>query len=190
MEFPAGVRDVALRQTPRPLVSSTQLTSQRVTRALSSTVKLPEREADYSLALNDEVKNKWTYISTPRCAFMALARKNLHFFLIMWEMVKHNETIRNFEINCRGLFQSTVTEFTWRKLGRPRMSQTCQEVTRSKIKRHVSRIALSFCSIMLLEFITIVYTIHIRNHFELCKRPFQYSTSISETMYISRPSDY
>jgi hypothetical protein len=39
-------------------------------RALSLEVKQPEREADHSPPSSAEVKNAWSYISTPKYAFM------------------------------------------------------------------------------------------------------------------------
>jgi hypothetical protein len=39
--------------------------------ALSLGVKLPGREADHSSSSSAEVKNAWSYTSTPQCAFLA-----------------------------------------------------------------------------------------------------------------------
>jgi hypothetical protein len=47
--------------------------------ALPSGMKRPGRKADLSLPHNAEVKNVWSYISTPQCIFVA------------WYLVKHRD---------------------------------------------------------------------------------------------------
>jgi hypothetical protein len=49
------------------------------TRGFSLEVKRPGREADHSPPSNAEVKNAWSYISTPQYVFMA------------WCLVKHSD---------------------------------------------------------------------------------------------------
>jgi hypothetical protein len=63
----------------RPAQRSIQLTIQWVPGALSLRVKRPEREADHSPQSSAEVKNTWSYISTPPYVFMA------------WCLVKHRD---------------------------------------------------------------------------------------------------
>jgi len=54
-----------------PALRPTQLPVQWVAGALSPLVKWLEREADHSLPFSDEVKNAWSYTSTPQYVFMA-----------------------------------------------------------------------------------------------------------------------
>jgi len=49
----------------RPALWPTQPPIQQVPRALALTVKRPRREADHSLPSSAEVKNVWSYTSTP-----------------------------------------------------------------------------------------------------------------------------
>jgi hypothetical protein len=49
----------------RPAVGPTQLPIQRVTWALSLEANRPGREADHSLPSSAEIKNAWSYTSTP-----------------------------------------------------------------------------------------------------------------------------
>jgi hypothetical protein len=50
-------------------------------------IKLPEREADHSLPSNADVKNTWTYISTPHLeyGFMSscLCKNRDNFYLVI-----------------------------------------------------------------------------------------------------------
>jgi hypothetical protein len=59
-------------------------------RALSLEVKWPEREADHSAPSSAEVKNAWSYTSTPQYVFMA------------WYLVKHRDKgfTNNFKSRC------------------------------------------------------------------------------------------
>jgi hypothetical protein len=51
--------------TSRPALGPTQLPIQSVSGALSLGVKRSGREVDYSPPSNAEVKNEWSYTSTP-----------------------------------------------------------------------------------------------------------------------------
>jgi hypothetical protein len=55
----------------RTALGPTQPPIQWVPGALSLRVKWPGREADHSPPSNAEVKNAWSYTSTPQCVFMA-----------------------------------------------------------------------------------------------------------------------
>jgi hypothetical protein len=54
------------------------------TRALSVGIKRPGREADYSPPSSAEVKNEWSYTSTPQYVFVA------------WCLVKHTDNFTFF----------------------------------------------------------------------------------------------
>jgi hypothetical protein len=64
----------------RPALGPTQSSIQWVPGELSLGVKRPEREADHSPPSNAEVKNAWSYTSTPHYVFMA------------WYLVKHRDS--------------------------------------------------------------------------------------------------
>jgi hypothetical protein len=55
----------------RTALGPTQPPIQWVAGVLSRGVKRPRREADYSPPSNAEVKNAWSYTSTPQYVFMA-----------------------------------------------------------------------------------------------------------------------
>jgi hypothetical protein len=57
--------------TSRPALGLTQPPIQWVTGALSLGVKRQRREADHSPPSTAEVKNAWSYTSTPQYVFMA-----------------------------------------------------------------------------------------------------------------------
>jgi hypothetical protein len=63
----------------RAALGPTQLPVQLVPRAPSLGVKRPGREADDSPPSNAEVKNVWSYISTPQYVFMALVKYKDNF---------------------------------------------------------------------------------------------------------------
>jgi hypothetical protein len=63
----------------RPALGPTQLPIQWVPGVLSLGVKRPRREADHSLPSSAEVKNAWSYTSTPQYVLMA------------WCLVKHRD---------------------------------------------------------------------------------------------------
>jgi hypothetical protein len=69
--------------TPRPALASTQPSIQWVPGALPSGAKRQEREAHHSPSIA-EVKNAWSYTSTPQYVFMAGSlvkhRGNFTFF--------------------------------------------------------------------------------------------------------------
>jgi hypothetical protein len=60
-----------LSAASRPVLGCTQLPTKYVRVALSPGVKWPGREADYSPPSSAEVKNAWSYTSTPSEVFMA-----------------------------------------------------------------------------------------------------------------------
>jgi hypothetical protein len=69
-------------------------TASRTALALSLEVKRPGREADHSLPSSAEVKNAWSYTSTPQYFFMA------------WCLVKHRDNFtfhQNTEVNSSTL---------------------------------------------------------------------------------------
>jgi hypothetical protein len=63
----------------RTALESTQPPIQFVPWAASLGLKRPGREANHSLLFNAEVKNAWSYTSTPQYVFM------------VWCLVKHRE---------------------------------------------------------------------------------------------------
>jgi hypothetical protein len=71
----------------RPVLRPTQPPIQWVQGFLSLGVKRPVREADHSSPSSTEVKNAWSYTSTPQYVFMARC------------LVKHSE---NFTVTCTG----------------------------------------------------------------------------------------
>jgi hypothetical protein len=74
----------------RTALGPTQCPIKWVPEALSVEVKRPEREVDHSFPSSAEVKNAWSYTSTPQYALMAWCSVNkgtgttlpLHFYLI------------------------------------------------------------------------------------------------------------
>jgi hypothetical protein len=60
-----------LTTASRTVLGPTQPSIQRLSGALSLGVKRPEREVDHSPPSSAEVKNTWSYTSTPQYAFMA-----------------------------------------------------------------------------------------------------------------------
>jgi hypothetical protein len=66
-----GLGIVLLTTAFRPTLDPTSPPVQWVSEALSLEIKRPGREADHSSPSNAEVKNSWSYISTPQYAFMA-----------------------------------------------------------------------------------------------------------------------
>jgi hypothetical protein len=52
--------------------------------AFSIGVKLPDREADHSLSSSAEVKNEWSYNSTPQYAFMVELKKDKNKFTLLY----------------------------------------------------------------------------------------------------------
>jgi hypothetical protein len=71
----------------RPVLVPIQPPIQRVPGALSLWVKKPEREADHSPPSSAEVKNTWSYTSTPPYAFtdwcLVKHRNNFTFTLVI-----------------------------------------------------------------------------------------------------------
>jgi hypothetical protein len=70
----------------KPALGPTQPPIQWVPGALSLVVKRPGRETDHSPPSSDDIKNAWSYTSTPQYAFMAWysvkAQGQLYLFLI------------------------------------------------------------------------------------------------------------
>jgi hypothetical protein len=65
------VKNLLFSTSSRPVLRPTQPPIQWVPAALSSGVKLPEREADHSPPTSAEVKKMWISISTLPYVFMA-----------------------------------------------------------------------------------------------------------------------
>jgi hypothetical protein len=70
-ESQQGAGNFSLHRQDRLALGPTQLPIQLVPGALSLGVKWPELEADHSPPSIAEVKNMWSYTSTPHYAFMA-----------------------------------------------------------------------------------------------------------------------
>jgi hypothetical protein len=71
VRFPAGAGNFSLHHRVQNGPGPTQPPTQWVPGALSLGVKRPGREVDHSPPSSAEVKNAWSYISTPQYAFMA-----------------------------------------------------------------------------------------------------------------------
>jgi hypothetical protein len=80
----------------RPALGSIQPPIQWIPGALSLGLKRPGREADHSLPSSAEVKNSWSYASTPQYAFMAWCSVkkstgkttfNLFFISVNWDTI-------------------------------------------------------------------------------------------------------
>jgi hypothetical protein len=65
VRFPGGLGNFLFTTVSRTALGPTQLPIQWVLGALSLGVKRPEREADHSPPSSAEVKNAWSYTSTP-----------------------------------------------------------------------------------------------------------------------------
>jgi len=78
----------------RPALGPTQPPIQWVRGALFLGVKRPGREADHSPPSSAEVKNAWSYTSTPQYVFMAWylvkQRDNCSFILPYWKWLTFN----------------------------------------------------------------------------------------------------
>jgi hypothetical protein len=79
VRFPAGAGNFLLTTVSRTALGPTQPPIQWVTGALSLGVKRLGREADHSPPSCAEVKNAWSYTSTPQYVFVA------------WCLVKHRD---------------------------------------------------------------------------------------------------
>jgi hypothetical protein len=69
----------------------------RVPGTLSLGVKRPGPEADHSPPSSAEVKNAWSYTSTPQYVFMT------------WYLVKHRDNFTNFTFYFTHIVQKTAT---------------------------------------------------------------------------------
>jgi hypothetical protein len=74
IRLPAGAVMLLFATASRPALWSTQPRIQCVPWALFSGVKRMGREADHSPISSDEIKNDWTYISTPSIRLHGLLR--------------------------------------------------------------------------------------------------------------------
>jgi hypothetical protein len=70
----------------RPALGPTQPPIQWVSVTLSLVVKRPRREADHSPPSNAEVKNAWSYTSTPQYAFMAWCSVKAIIHIIIFDL--------------------------------------------------------------------------------------------------------
>jgi hypothetical protein len=80
VRFPAGLGIFLFTTASRTALGFTQPPIQWVPGVLSLGVKRPGREADHSHPSSAEVKNAWSYTSTPQYVFLA------------WCLVKHRDT--------------------------------------------------------------------------------------------------
>jgi len=81
VQFPAGAVILSLPHRVQTALRPTQHPIHWVPGALSLGIKRrPGREADLSLPSNAEVKNAWSYTSTPQYVFIA------------WCLVKHRDS--------------------------------------------------------------------------------------------------
>jgi hypothetical protein len=67
-----------LTPASRPALEPTEPPIQWSPEALSLGVKRPDREADHSPPSSAEVKNAWSYASTPQCSFMICSINRKH----------------------------------------------------------------------------------------------------------------
>jgi hypothetical protein len=78
---------------PRPDLGPTQPPIQWVKGTLSLWIKQPRRQADHSPASSAEVKNAWSYTSTPQYAFhgvvLGLKEKQADNFIFYFKAVIH-----------------------------------------------------------------------------------------------------
>jgi len=79
VRFPEGLVIFLFITTSRPAPRPTQPPIQWVTGTLSLGIKRPGSEADYSPPFRVEVKNAWSFTSTPQYIFMG------------WCLVKHSD---------------------------------------------------------------------------------------------------
>jgi hypothetical protein len=90
----------------RTALGPTQPPIQWVPGALSLGVKRPVREADHSPPSSAEVKNAWSYTSTPQYVFMA------------WCLVKHRDHIKENEVggicSTHWRYEECVRDFGWK----------------------------------------------------------------------------
>jgi hypothetical protein len=77
VRFPAGAGNFLFTTASRTALGPTQPPNSWVPGVLSLGVKRPDREADHSPPSSTDVKNAWSYTSTPQYVFMA------------WYLVKH-----------------------------------------------------------------------------------------------------
>jgi hypothetical protein len=90
----------------RTALGPTQSPIQRVAGSLSLVIKRPGREADHSPPSRAEVKNAWSYTSTPQYAFMAWCLvKQVHFRMLenIWEV--NSRSAGNKVVFCFVLFR-------------------------------------------------------------------------------------
>jgi hypothetical protein len=80
-----------LATASRPALGPTQSRNQWVTGALSQGVKRLGRVSDHSSPSSVEVKNAWSYISTPPYAFMAWCLVSTGHFLMTRYLVKRGK---------------------------------------------------------------------------------------------------
>jgi hypothetical protein len=88
VQFPGGAMMgfSLLAAASRLFLGPTQPCIQRLPGAVSPFVKQPGREADHSPPSSAEVKNVWSYTSTPQHVFMAwcLVKHRNYFILTLW----------------------------------------------------------------------------------------------------------
>jgi hypothetical protein len=89
VRFPVGAGNFLFTAASRTALGPTQTPIEWVRGALSLCVKRPGRETDHSPPSSAEVKNAWSYTSTPQYVFMAWClvkhRNNFTFYLICYQ---------------------------------------------------------------------------------------------------------
>jgi len=100
VRFPVGTRNFSLHHRVQTGFATHQPPIQWVPGSLFLGVKRPGSEAHHSPPSGAEVKNAWSYTSTPLYAFLA------------WCLVKHRDNF-NFTYHSNIIFPSTFMSFEW-----------------------------------------------------------------------------
>jgi hypothetical protein len=90
-------RGILFPTASRPTLEPTQLPIQRESGAPNPEIKRPGREADHSPPSSAEVKNAWSYTSTPQHVF------------IVWCLIKQNVRLHGMVFKHRDNFTFTFT---------------------------------------------------------------------------------
>jgi hypothetical protein len=106
---PQGLETFLFTTASRPALGPTQPPIQWVPGALSLEVKRPGREADHSPPTSAEVKNAWSYTSTPKYAFMAWcsveAQGQPYLYLYVCYPARHTLKRMSGVLECRLPYQ-------------------------------------------------------------------------------------
>jgi hypothetical protein len=93
----------SLRHRARPVLRPIQPPIQLVPRDITPGIKLPGSETDHSLPYSAEVKNAWSYTSTPQYTFMTWCLTGYVF--TAWCFVKYKD---NFTFHLYGLWSRPI----------------------------------------------------------------------------------